>query len=71
MESYPEGEWPDWFRKVVQGADGPSRIHFERGMDETRQLLVLDRLEEMNGEAADPQQLAELFEQLVREDKGG
>jgi len=71
MERYPAGDWPDWFRNVVDAADGLLRTHFRHGMSPVRQWNLLAYLDEAHKAGATQSELVSMFEDSVRRDKEG
>ena len=70
MAMYPSGDWPDWFRGAADDAVGLLRTHFRRGMDEVKQRLLLEVLDESH-EGMSHNNLVAMFEKHVRNHKNG
>ena len=64
-ERYPEGDWPDWFRNVVDKADGLLRTHFRHGIDPMHQRTIMEMIDP-SPETPDYPWLVSRFEEAVR-----
>ena len=67
LDRYPEGDWPDWFREVVNDADGLLRTQFIYAIDPLWQAGIKDMLHESRTQAGVSHEfLVEMFEEQAQ-----